>query len=130
MRIDSSQNTLVKGALRSDSATAGVGYATGAGGTVAQASSRTTGVTINKVCGTITLVSAAGSATYQTFTVTNSAVAATDKPHVVQKSGTDKYLIHVTNVQAGQFDVTFATTGGTTTEQPVFTFAIEKAVAA
>lgn len=118
------------GSLKSANATGGIGYGTGAGSTVSQATSRTTGVTINNVCGSITLVSAAGSATYQTFTVTNSAVAVTDKPHVVQKSGTDKYLIHTTNVQAGQFDVTFATTGGTTTEQPVFTFAVIKAVAA
>lgn len=129
-RIDSSQNTLAKGSLKSDSATGGMGYATGAGGAVTQSSSRTTGVTLNKVCGAITLVSAAGSASYQTFTVTNSAVAATDVPKVVQKSGTDKYLIIPNNVQAGSFDITFATTGGTTTEQPVFSFALQKAVAA
>lgn len=128
LRVDSLQNTLAKGALRSDGATAGVGYATGAGGTVTQGTSRTTGVTLNKVCGAITLVSAAGTATYQTFTVTNSAVVATDIPMVVQKSGTDKYLIIPNNVQAGSFDITFATTGGTTTEQPVFSFAVTKGV--
>lgn len=107
-----------------------LGYGTGSGGAVTQATSRTTGVTLNKTNGAITLVSAAGSAAWQTFTVTNSTVSATDVIRVCQKSGTDKYQIHVTNVAAGSFDITFATTGGTTTEQPVFSFAVTKAVTA
>lgn len=106
----------------------GIGYATGVGGAVTQITSRTTGVTLNKPCGAITLVSAAGSATWQSFTVTNSCVAATDTIVVNQKSGTDLYMIHVTAVAAGSFRISFATTGGTTTEQPVFNFAIVKAV--
>lgn len=114
--------------IKSVSATAGVGYATGAGGAVTQGTSRTTGVTLNAVSGDITLVSAAGSASFQTFTVTNSAVAATDTVNVVQKSGTDLYQIFVTNVAAGSFKITFATTGGTTTEQPVFHFNVIKGV--
>lgn len=123
MRIDSSGNVLVTGA-------GGLGYGTGSGGAVTQATSRTTGVTLNKTNGAITLVSAAGSATWQTFTVTNSTVAATDTIIVNQKSGTDLYQIFVTNVAAGSFKITFATTGGTTTEQPVFNFAVIKAVTA
>jgi hypothetical protein len=110
--------------------TAGVGYATGAGGTVTQGSSRTTGVTINKTSGAITLFSAAGSATAATFTVTNSTVAATDVIILNQKSGTDLYDLMVTAVSAGSFNITFRTTGGTTTEQPVFNFAVIKGVAA
>lgn len=116
--------------ITSTSATAGVGYATGAGGAVTQATSRTTGVTLNTVCGAITLVSAAGSATPATFTVTNSAVAATDTIILNQKSGTDLYELHVTAVAAGSFNITFFTTGGTTTEQPVINFSVIKAVAA
>lgn len=108
--------------------TGGIGYATGAGGTITQITSRTTGVTINKTTGAITLVSAAGSGTFETFTVTNSTVAATDVVIVNQKSGTDKYQIFVTAITAGSFDITFATTGGTTTEQPVFNFAVIKGV--
>ena len=108
----------------------GLGYTTGSGGAVTQTSSRTNGVTLDKTNGAITLVSAAGSATYQSFTVTNSTVATTDTIIVNQKSGTDKYIILVTNVGAGSFQLTFATTGGTTTEQPVFNFAVIKAVAA
>ncbi len=112
------------------SGTAGVGYATGAGGTVTQGSSRTTGVTINKTSGAITLFSAAGSATATTFTVTNSTVAATDVIILSQKSGTDLYDLMVTAVGAGSFNITFRTTGGTTTEQPVFNFVVIKGVAA
>ena len=110
--------------------TAGVGYATGAGGAVTQITSRTTGVTLNKTAGAITLVSAAGSGTAATFTVTNSTVAATDVIILNQKSGTDLYDLMVTAVAAGSFNLTFRTTGGTTTETPVFNFAVIKAVAA
>lgn len=109
-------------------AAAPLGYSTGAGGTVTQATSRTTGVTLNKLSGEITLVSAAGSAAWQTFTVTNSTVEATDRIVVNQKSGTDLNMIHVTNVAAGSFKITFATTGGTTIEQPVFGFTVLKGV--
>lgn len=125
-----SRATTVAGAMLSTSDTGGVGYATGAGGAVTQDTSRTTGVTLNKVSGAITLVSAAGSATPATFTVTNSTVAATDTVHVCQKSGTDLYHTLVTAVGAGSFNITFFTTGGTTTEQPVFNFNVIKGVAA
>jgi len=117
------------GAITS-SGTAGVGYATGAGGAVTQITSRTTGVTLNKTTGAITLVSAAGSATAATFTVTNSTVAATDVIILNQKSGTDLYDLMVTAVAGGSFNITFRTTGGTTTETPVFNFAVIKGVAA
>jgi hypothetical protein len=117
-----------RGSLRSTSATGGIGYATGAGGAVTQGTSRTTGVTLNNVAGAITLFTAAGSATWQSFTVTNSAVAATDTIIVNQRSGTDLYMMHVTAVGAGSFRISFATTGGTTSEAPVFNFAVIKAV--
>jgi hypothetical protein len=128
--IDATGNIAATGSVLSSGKANGVGYKTGAGGTITQATNRTTGVTLNAVCGSIVLAPAAGLATYQTFTVTNSAVAATDVVHISQKSGTDKYIIMVTRVAAGAFDVTFATTGGTTTEQPEFSFAIIRAVAA
>jgi hypothetical protein len=110
--------------------TAGVGYATGAGGTVTQGTNRTTGVTLNKTTGAITLFSAAGSATAASFTVTNSTVAATDVIILNQQTGTDLYDLAVTAVAAGSFRITFRTTGGTTTETPVFNFAVIKGVAA
>ena len=107
-----------------------VGYGTGSGGTVTQITSRTTGVTINKPSGAITLVSAAGSTTIASFTVTNSTVAADDVIIVSQKSGTDLYRIYVTNVAAGSFKISFATLSGTTTEQPVFNFVVTKGATA
>lgn len=106
------------------------GYDTGAGGAVSQTGSRTAGVILNTGCGQITLAPEAGSTTWQTFTVSNWWVSATDVIRVVQSSGSDKYIILVTRVANGQFDITFATTGGTTTEQPVLNFAVVKAVAA
>jgi hypothetical protein len=112
------------------SGTAGVGYSTGAGGSVIQGTSRTTGVTLNKTSGAITLFSAAGTTVATTFTVTNSTVAATDVIILNQKSGTDLYDLMVTAVAAGSFNLTFRTTGGTTTETPVFNFAVIKGVAA
>jgi hypothetical protein len=121
--VTSSGNVTITG-------TGGLGYATGSGGAVTQITSRTTGVTLDKTNGAITLVSAAGTTSWQTFTVTNSTVVATDTVIVSQKSGTDLNMIHVTAVAAGSFNISFATTGGTTTEQPVFNFAVIKAVAA
>lgn len=118
------------GKVVSTSPTAGVGYQTGAGGAVTQGTSRVTGVTLNTATGAITLVSAAGSTTPATFTVTSSAVAAADTVIVVQKSGTDLYTISVTRVAAGAFDITSNTKSGTTTEQPVFNFAVIKGAVA
>lgn len=68
---------LSTGKLRSNGG--GVGYATGAGGTVTQITSRTTGVTLNKLCGNITMFSAAQAANdLVTFTLTNSFIEAGD----------------------------------------------------
>lgn len=109
--------------------TAGIGYATGAGGAVTQLTSRTTGVTLNKLAGAITLFNAAGVATYTTFTVTNSTVAATDTIILNQKSGSNLYILLVTAIAAGSFNISFATTGGVASDSPVFNFSILKAVA-
>lgn len=57
----------------------GVGYATGAGGTVTQATSKSTGVTLNKITGQITMNNAAlAASTTVSFTLTNSLIASTD----------------------------------------------------
>lgn len=66
------------GALRCTSVT-GLGYGTGAGGTVTQATSKATGVTLNTACGDITMNGAAlAAATTVSFTLTNSNIASTD----------------------------------------------------
>lgn len=123
LRVDATGNVLV-------TSTGGLGYGTGSGGAVTQATSRTTGVTLNKTNGAITLFTAAGSITATTFTVTNSTVAATDVVNVCQKSGTNLYNTLVTAVAAGSFNITFFTTGGVASDAPVFNFAVTKAVTA
>lgn len=121
----------VSGLLTSSSPTAGIGYATGAGGTVTQGTSRTTGVTLNTATGNIVLFSAAGSATPFSFTLTNSKIAAADTVNISQKSGTDIYTTQaVTAVAAGSCRITLANASGTTTETPVFNFNVVKGAAA
>ena len=116
------------GSILSSSPSTGIGYSTGAGNSVVQTTSRTTPVLINAISGAITLFSAAGSATAATFTVTNSAIAATDVIVICQKSGTNLYNVLITAVNAGSFNVSFNTTGGVAVDAPVFSFAIIKAV--
>ena len=103
-----------------------LGFVAGAGGAVTQATSRTTGVTLNNSTGQITMFSAAGSATAATFTVTNSQVAITDTIILNQKSGTNLYVLLITAVVAGSFNITFYTTGGTATDAPVINFSVIK----
>lgn len=65
--------------VKASSPTIGVGYATGAGGAVTQATSKATGVTLNAASGAITLNAAAlAAATIVSFVLTDSAIAATD----------------------------------------------------
>jgi hypothetical protein len=86
----------------------GFGYATGVGGAVTQATNRTTGVTLNKLCGTITThnASLAAEATAD-FVVTNSTVAATDVVVVSVKSGSNGggTVVSVNGVAAGSFTI-------------------------
>lgn len=114
------------------SAVSGIGYAAGAGGAVTQLTSRTTGVTLNKASGAITLFSTtttAGQVT--TFTVTNSSVVATDTINLGVKSGTGVYLALVTAVGGGTFNISVHTPAAVgTAEAPVINFALVKAVAA
>lgn len=110
---------------------AGFGYiGGGSGSSVTQITSRSTGVTLNFPSGQITLFSAinaaVSAATAVTITVTNSSVAALDTVIVNQTSGTDKYLVFVTHVAAGSFNLTWYTTGGTTNEAPVFHYNVIK----
>jgi hypothetical protein len=114
--------------ITSSSPTAGIGYATGAGGTVTQLTSRTTPVTIDKICGSITMFAAAGSTTAATFTVNNSTVTIDDTIIVNQRSGTNLYDLLVTAVANGSFNITFRTTGGTASDSPVINFTVINSV--
>jgi hypothetical protein len=69
----------VGGGVVSTSPAAGMGYATGAGGTVTQATSKSTRVTLNRITGRITMNAASLAAnTAVSFTLANSAIAAGD----------------------------------------------------
>lgn len=103
----------------------GVGVGYNSGSAVTQGTSRTTTAVINSYAGAITLFTAAGSATPASFTVTNSKVAATDTIVLsVKSSTTNLYEVFVTAVGAGSFQITFFTTGGTTSDAPVINFAV------
>lgn len=114
-----------------------VGYGTGAGGAVTQITTRATGVTINKLTGTIqTDTSSLSAEVAAVFTVTNSKVAIGDVVVVAQQSGSNggNTDIYVTTVAAGSFAITVANnnaSGGTAeTGAIIINFAVIKAVAA
>lgn len=123
----------VPGALKSTSPSAGLGYATGAGGAVTQATNRTTGVTLSTVCGAITTHTASLAAgASATFTVTNTSVAIGDVVVVSIRSGaTNKETsVAVTTVAAGSFQITVHNRHASTAETGaiVINFAVIKAV--
>lgn len=91
------------GAILTNSASAGLGYATGAGGTVTQLTSKATGVSLNRPTGRITMNGASlAAATIVSFTLTNTAIAATD--HVI--------VHHVGTGTLGAYTVTAAPAAG------------------
>jgi len=116
------------------------GYPTGTGGAVTQLTSRTTGVTLNKLSGQITLVagSLAGHEADE-FTLTNSFIAATDVVLVNIKSGaaaaTRKYYtVGVTSVSAGSCTISVGNNDNgalpaTGTDTLVLSFVVIKGVA-
>ena len=109
------------------------GYITGEGGTVAQSSSKSTTVTLNKKCGQITMNGAALAAdTTVSFTLTNSTIAATDLLVLNHVSGgtAGSYLL---NAQAGAGSASINVrniTAGSLGEAIVIGFAVIKAVTA
>lgn len=108
------------------------GFATsaGAGGTVTQATNKTTGVTLNKPTGQITMAAGSiGNDSRVSFTLTNSTIAATDIVIVNIASGAtaDTYDVTVTAVAAGscRIQVHNLTNAGID-EQLVLNFAVIK----
>lgn len=117
--------------VRSGHATQGIGYLTGAGGTVTQATDKSTGVTLNKATGAITMNAAAlAGGALVTFTVTNSAVAAADFVDAIHASvGTaGTYDVEVTSIASGSFTITVHNrTAGSLSEAIVLRFIVFKA---
>ena len=110
--------------------TAGKSVGPTTGGTVTQATNKSTGVTLNTESGQITMAGAAlADGAEVTFTVTNDRVAATDVPHAVHGSaGTaGAYVVNVSAVAAGSFKVTVGNvSGGSLSQAIVINFVLLK----
>ena len=128
-RIDSSGNVLVTSA-------AGLGYGTGSGGTVTQATSKNTDVTLNKPTGQITMNNAAlGANSTAQFSCTNSLCA--NKDTVVTSLSSVGGIPSLNNYQINSYvqngAIVFGirnTSAGTLSEAVVFNFAIIKGATA
>lgn len=109
-------------------ATTEIGYGTAAQGTVTQATSKSTGVTLNKSTGQITMNGAAlTSATTVLFTLTNSILSAKDVLIVNVGSGgtSGAYWPFVANVAAGSAVIgVYNNTAGSLSESIVINYAI------
>lgn len=105
-----------------------IGYGTGAGGTVTQATSKFTAVTLNKPCGLITMHNAAlaaGDSVY--FTLNNTLLASADVVGVTLNSYGSNYRVETVNIANGS--VVFRVTNVTVnplSESLVINFAIIK----
>ena len=97
-------------------------------GTVTQGTSKTTAVTLNAKCGVITTHAAAlASSTAVQFTMTNSAISATDVVIANQGSGgtAGSYQCHVVSVGAGTSVIRLSnTSGGSLSEAVTINFAV------
>jgi hypothetical protein len=124
-------STVKAGGYFAASPTLGVGYTTGAGGTVTQGTNKTTAFTLSKITGQITLAAGslnAGATAGSTWT--NTAIAATDTVvfshvsggtigayHFNAACGSGTATLNVTNISAGALN-----------EQPVVQFTVVKGV--
>jgi hypothetical protein len=104
-------NAVVTGAvssadtIRQSGNTGGMGYSSGAGGTVTQATSKSTAVTLNRPCGNITTHNAALAAGASvTFTVNNTACGA--RSAVIVNSRDANYSVVASRVSVDLFTVT------------------------
>ena len=124
MKIDTSGNVLV-------TSPAGLGYGLGAGGTVVQATSKSTAVTLNKPSGQITMNNAAlGAGIAVVFQLNNSLISGTDTVQVVTFSGGASYLANCISVAAGAALIRVVNdTGGSLSDVVILNFAIIKGAA-
>jgi len=110
------------------------GFLANDGGTVTQATSKSTGVTLNKRCGAITMNNASlAASTSVSFTLTNSTIA-TDDVLVVNISGgatAASYLVGVDSVGAGSAVIHVRNvSAGSLSEAIVLGFAVIKVTVA
>jgi len=110
-------------------ATAEIGYSAAAQGTVTQATSKSTGVTLNRSAGQITMNNAAlAGATAVSFTLTNSVISAKDVIILTIGSGATAtaYTAYVSSMAAGSAVITLRNLTASTSysEAVVVNFAI------
>jgi len=131
--IGTSGSFATSSSITSSSASAGIGYATGAGGTVTQATSKATAVTLNTITGQITCNAASlAAATIVSFTLTNSSIAASDVI-VVNHVSTGTRGAYTINAAAAAGSATISirnNTAAALAEAIVIGFAVIKAVTA
>ena len=122
-RTDASGNFLIVG-------TGGLGYGTGSGGTVSQATSKSTGVTLNKSTGSIIMHAAALNATTSvSFVLTNSLISVTDVVAVSIRTGASlaSYFVQVDAKGVGSCTITVRNyTAGNLSEAIELSFAVIK----
>lgn len=120
MRIDTSGNALITGG-------GNLGYGTGSGGTVTQATSKSTAVTLNKPTGRITMNnSALAAGATASFIVNNSIVSAQDTVIVNNSGGgnSDSYSVRA-RIGAGIFVVSVTNTSASSfSDSPIINFAV------
>lgn len=108
-------------------------FLTGVGGSVTQATSKSTAVTLSKLVGKITMNAALlASNTSVSFTVTNTQVSATDVVAIALASGgtAGSYFVTIGAIAAGSFVVHVRNvSGGSLSEALVLNFAVTKATA-
>jgi hypothetical protein len=111
----------------------GVGYETGAGGTIGQATNKSTGVTLNTFSGQITMDPAAlGPSVVVSFLLTNAKIAAGDVLVLNHISGgtVGAYLLNAQSAGASATITVTNISAGSLSEAIVIAFAIIKAVTA
>jgi len=123
-RIDSSGNVLVTNV-------AGLGYGTGSGGTVTQATSKSTSVTLNKPTGIITTTNSALAAnTTVQFILSNSLVTTSDNV-IVTLNFSNSYQVWVSGLAAGSVYINIRNiTAGSLSEALSINFAVIKGATA
>lgn len=121
LQIDTSGNVTVP------TATGGLGYGTGAGGTVTQATSKSTAVTLNKPCGQITMNNAALAAGASVSFVLNNSLIGPQDCVIVNPAGNNSYRAEVAAIASGNVTIRVTnTTGGSLSDALLLNFAIIK----
>jgi len=110
-------------------ATSEIGYSAAAQGTVTQATSKSTAVTLDKSAGRITMNNASlATATNATFTLNNSIIGANDAVILTISGGqatAGSYNVFANSLTAGSVSITLRNiSGGTLSEAVVINFAI------